>query len=41
MIHTAAELGYIEMLIMMIDRTGAKPDLVNMQLATPLHIACR
>ncbi len=29
------------MLILLIERTGAKPDLVNGSLATPLHVACR
>jgi ankyrin repeat protein len=41
MIHKAAALGYTEMLILLLERTGAKPDLVNSQLATPLHLACR
>ena len=41
MIHKAAALGYTEMLILLLERTGAKPDLVNAQLATPLHLACR
>jgi ankyrin repeat protein len=25
----------------LIERTGAKPDMVNAQLATPLHLACK
>jgi hypothetical protein len=29
MLHRAASLGYAEMLMMLIERTGAKPDLVN------------
>ncbi len=29
MIHKAASLGYIEMLMLLLERTGAKPDLVN------------
>lgn len=29
------------MLMLLIERTGAKPDLVNSNLATPLHLACR
>ena len=29
------------MLMLLLERTGAKPDLVNAQLATPLHVACR
>ena len=41
MLHKAAQLGYAEMLMLLLERTGAKPDLVNAQLATPLHVACR
>ena len=41
MLHLAASLGHVEMLILLIERTGAKPDLVNGSLATPLHVACR
>jgi len=41
MLHMAAGLGYAEMLMVLIERTGAKPDLVNASLATPLHLACR
>ena len=41
MIHKAAQLGHADMLMLLLERTGAKPDLVNAQLATPLHIACR
>lgn len=29
MIHKAAALGYTEMLMLLLERTGAKPDLVN------------
>jgi len=29
MIHRAAQLGYVEMLMLLFERTGAKPDLVN------------
>ena len=29
MIHKAASLGYVEMLMLLLERTGAKPDLVN------------
>jgi ankyrin repeat protein len=29
MIHKAAALGHAEMLILLLERTGAKPDLVN------------
>lgn len=41
MLHMAAGLGHAEMLMMLIERTGAKPDMVNNSLATPLHLACR
>ena len=41
MVHKAAAMGYTEMLMLLLERTGAKPDLVNAQLATPLHLACR
>ena len=41
MIHKAASLGFIEIIILLLERTGAKPDLVNSALATPLHLACR
>lgn len=41
MLHMAAGLGHAEMLMMIIERTGAKPDMVNNSLATPLHLACR
>ena len=41
MIHKAASMGYVEMLMLLLERTGAKPDLVNAQLATPLHLACK
>ncbi len=41
MLHKAASTGAAEMLMLLIERTGAKPDLVNGSLATPLHIACR
>lgn len=41
MLHMAALLGYHEMLMILIERTGAKPDMVNAQLATPLHLACK
>lgn len=40
MLHKAAQLGHAEMLMLLLERTGAKPDLVNAQLATPLHVAC-
>jgi len=41
MVHKAASLGYTDILMLLLERTGAKPDLVNAQLATPLHLACR
>ena len=41
MLHTCAELGHSDMMMMLIERTGAKPDMVNNSLATPLHLACR
>ena len=41
MLHKAASLGGAEMLMLLIERTGAKPDLMNNALATPLHLACR
>ena len=41
MIHKAASLGLVEMLMLLLERTGAKPELVNAQLATPLHLACK
>lgn len=41
MIHKAAGLGNAEMMMLLIERTGAYPDLVNTSLATPLHLACR
>lgn len=41
MLHKAASLGHAEILMLLLERTGAKPDLVNSQLATPLHLACK
>jgi ankyrin repeat protein len=41
MLHRAASLGHSEMLMLLIERTGVKPDVLNAQLATPLHIACK
>ena len=41
MVHKAAQLGFIDILMLLIERTGAKPDMVNAQLSTPLHLACR
>jgi ankyrin repeat protein len=39
MLHTAASLGHVESLMVIIEHTGAKPDLLNANLATPLHFA--
>jgi ankyrin repeat protein len=41
MAHKAASLGHAEILMLLLERTGGKPDLVNAQLATPLHLACK
>ena len=41
MLHKIAQLGHADMMMLLLERTGAKPDLVNGQLATPLHVACR
>jgi ankyrin len=41
MIHKAAAQGHSEILMLLLERTGAKPDLVNAQLASPLHISCK
>ena len=41
MIHKAASIGEVEILMLLIERTAAKPDIVNNSLATPLHLACR
>ena len=41
MLHTAAGLGHVESLMIIIDHTDAKPDLLNANLATPLHFAWR
>lgn len=40
-IHKAASLGHTEVLMLLLERTAAKPDLVNGTLATPLHVACK
>jgi ankyrin repeat protein len=37
----AASKGHLEILMLLISRVGAKPDIVNQSLATPLHLACR
>eukprot|EP00347_Sterkiella_histriomuscorum_P001332 403372439 len=41
MVHKAASAGHAEILMLLLERTGIKPDLVNAQLATPLHLACK
>lgn len=41
MVHKAASMGHAEILMLLLERTGIKPDLVNAQLATPLHLACK
>ncbi len=41
MLHKAASLGHAEVLMVLIERTTAKADLVNANLATPLHLACK
>ena len=41
MLHKAAQLGQTDILMLLLERTGAKADLVNAHLATPLHVACR
>lgn len=40
-IHKAASLGHADALMILLERTGAKPDIVNSTLATPLHLACK
>lgn len=41
MLHKVAQLDYSDMLMLIVERTGAKTDIVNAQLATPLHVACQ
>jgi len=41
MAHKAASLGHAEILMLLLERTGAKPDISNAQLSTPLHLACK
>lgn len=41
MIHKAASLGHAEALMLLLERTGAKPDIPNSSLATPLHLTCK
>ena len=40
-IHKAASLGHAESLMLLLERTGARPDIMNAALATPLHLACK
>jgi ankyrin repeat protein len=40
-IHKAASLGHAEILMLLLEMTGAKPDMPNSMQATPLHLACR
>jgi ankyrin repeat protein len=40
-IHKAASLGHAAILMLLIERTGANPDLVNASFATPLHVASK
>ena len=41
MLHKAVQLGNAEMLMLLLEKTGATTDLVNSQLSTLLHLACR
>ena len=41
MLHRAVQLGNTEMLMLLLEKTGATVDLVNAQLSTLLHLACR
>jgi ankyrin repeat protein len=41
LVHKAASLGHAEILILLLERTACKPDLLNASLATPLHLACK
>ena len=41
MVHKAASLGHAEILMVLLERTGVKPDLLNASLATPLHLSCK
>jgi ankyrin repeat protein len=41
MIHKASSLGNTEILMLLIERTGTNPDIINATLATPLHLACK
>lgn len=40
-LHKAASLGHANILMLLLERTGAKPDLVNSSFATPLHLAVK
>ena len=41
MLHRAVALGSVEMLMLLVEKTGTTTDLVNAQLSTLLHVACR
>ena len=41
MLHKAALLENHQMIMLLIEYTGTKPDILNAQLATPLHLACK
>ena len=41
MLHRAVQLGNTEMVMLLLEKTGATVDLVNAQLSTLLHLACR
>ena len=41
LLHLAADRGFLDMLMLVLSRTGVKADVVNQQLATPMHMACR
>ena len=40
-VHKAASLGHADTLMLLLESTNAKPDMVNSSLATPLHLACK
>jgi ankyrin repeat protein len=41
LLHKAASLGHVEVLMTLLERTHTSPDLVNSSLATPLHLASK
>jgi len=41
MLHKAAAMGHAEVMMLLLERTQAKPEMANGQLATPLHVACK